>query len=68
MAKFFSNLKICKQFNFDWNQNNLSIQHKYMYMYQEKIRKIENSLLFNFGIIWLGHWSLTQSLSNLKNS
>ena len=45
-------LKIHKKSNFDQNQLKHSTQHKYMYMYQKKIIKIENSLLFNFGEIW----------------
>ena len=32
-ARFWSNLKICKKSNFDWNQLKLSTQHKYMYMH-----------------------------------
>ena len=34
-VKFWSNLKIHKNSNFDWNQLKLSTQHKYMYMYQK---------------------------------
>ena len=34
---FGATLKICKKSNFDQNQSKLSTQHKYMYMYQEKI-------------------------------
>ena len=51
-AQFLSNFKICKNSNFDRNQLKLSTQHKYMY--QKKIIKIENSLLFNFDEINFG--------------
>ena len=34
---FGATLKIHKKFKFDWNQLKLSTQHKYMYMYQEKL-------------------------------
>ena len=37
MPGFWSNFKINKKSNFDWNQLKLSTQHKYMYMYQKKI-------------------------------
>ena len=44
----FETLKICKKSNFDQNQLKIFTQHKYMYMYQKKIIKIENSLLAIF--------------------
>ena len=47
-VKFLSNFKIHKKSNFDQNQLKFSMQHKYMYMYQKKIIKIENSLLATF--------------------
>ena len=34
---FGATLKIRKKSNFDWNQLKRSTQHKYMYMYQEKL-------------------------------
>ena len=34
---FLATLKIHKKSNFDWNQLKLSMQHKYMYMYQKKL-------------------------------
>ena len=34
-ARFCSNFKIRKKSNFDRNQFKLSMQHKYMYMYQK---------------------------------
>ena len=37
LAHFGATSKICKKSNFDQNQSKLSTQHKYMYMYQEKI-------------------------------
>ena len=37
LAQFLSNLKICIKSNFDRNQLKVSMQHKYMYMYQKKI-------------------------------
>ena len=43
---------IRKKSKFDWNQLKLSMQHKNMYMHQEKIIKMEKSLLFSFGEIW----------------
>ena len=33
---FGATLKICKKSNFDWNHLKVSMQHKYMYMYQKK--------------------------------
>ena len=35
LPDFGATLKICKKSNFDRNQFKLSIQHKYMYMYQK---------------------------------
>ena len=52
LAQFLSKLKIYKKFNFDWNPLKVSIQHKKMYMHQEKNIKIENFLLFIFCEIW----------------
>ena len=49
---FGATLKIHKKSNFDLNQLKLSTQHKYMYMYQKKIIKMEKSLLANFDEIW----------------
>ena len=49
---FLAILKIHKKSNFDWNQLKLSKQHKYMYMHQKKIIKMENSLLVNFDESW----------------
>ena len=37
LAQFLSNFKIRKKSKFDRNQLKLSTQHKYMYMYQEKL-------------------------------
>ena len=37
LAQFLSNYKIFIKSNFDWNQLKVSMQHKYMYMYQKKI-------------------------------
>ena len=34
---FLATLKIHKKSNFDRNQLKLSMQHKYMYMYQKKL-------------------------------
>ena len=34
---FGATFKIYKKSNFDWNQLKLSMQHKYMYMYQKKL-------------------------------
>ena len=45
LPDFGATLNILKKFNFDLNQLKLSTQHKYMYMYQKKIIKMENSLL-----------------------
>ena len=39
LPDFGANLKIRKKSNFDRNQLKLSTQHKYMYMYQEKLLK-----------------------------
>ena len=36
---FGATLKICKNFNFYWNQLKLSKQQKNMYMYQKKLLK-----------------------------
>ena len=38
---FGATLKIRKKSNFDWNQLKLSTQHKYMYMHQKKIIKMD---------------------------
>ena len=51
-ADFGATLKICKKSNFDRNQLKLSTQHKYMYMYQKKIIKMENSQQAIFDEIW----------------
>ena len=37
LPDFGATLKIHKKSNFDRNQLKLSTQHKYMYMYQEKV-------------------------------
>ena len=37
LSNFGATLKNHKKFKFDRNQLKLSIQHKYMYMYQEKL-------------------------------
>ena len=37
LSDFGATLKNHKKSKFDWNQLKLSIQHKYMYMYQEKL-------------------------------
>ena len=37
LPDFGATLKIRKKSNFDRNQLKLSTQHKYMYMYQEKL-------------------------------
>ena len=37
LSDFGANLKIHKKFKIDWNELKLSTQHKYMYIYQEKI-------------------------------
>ena len=37
LAQFLSKLKIHKKSNFDRNQLKIDIQHKNIYMYQEKI-------------------------------
>ena len=39
LPDFGATLKIRKKSNFDQNQLKLSTQHKYMYMYQEKLSK-----------------------------
>uniref|UniRef100_A0A1X7TGW3 Uncharacterized protein n=1 Tax=Amphimedon queenslandica TaxID=400682 RepID=A0A1X7TGW3_AMPQE len=50
------------------------MQHKYMYMHQEKLLKMQNSLLFIFGEIWpvTLYYNSTGTLarfwSNFKNS
>ena len=49
---FGATLQIREKSNFDWNQLKLSTQHKYMYMYQKKIIKMENSLLVIFDENW----------------
>ena len=50
--EFGAILKIRKKSNFDWNQLKLSTQHKYMYVYQKKIIKRENSHLAIFDEFW----------------
>ena len=72
-SNFGATLKIRKKSNFDQNQLKVSTQHKYMYMYQEKNIKMENSLLVIFDEIWpetlyYSTGSLARFLSNLKNS
>ena len=37
LVRFLATLKIHKKSNFDWNQLKVSMQHKNMYMYQEKL-------------------------------
>ena len=37
LARFLSNFKNLKKFNFDQNQLKLDIQHKDMYVYQKKL-------------------------------
>ena len=64
-------LKFFFKSNFDQNQLKISMQHKYMYMYQKKIIKIENSLLVIFDEIWpetmyYSTGSLAQFWSNFK--
>ena len=73
LARFLSNSKIRKKSKFDRNQLKLSTQHKYMYMYQEKNIKMENSLLVLFDEIWpetlyYSTGTLARFLSNFKNS
>ena len=70
---FGATLKIHKKSNFDWTQLKLSTQHKYMYMYQKKIIKMENSLLAIFDEIWpktlyYSTGTLNRFWSNFKNS
>ena len=73
LPDFGATLKIHKKSNFDRNQLKLSTQHKYMYMYQKKNIKMENSLLFIFDEIWpktmyYSTGTFTQFWSNFKNS
>ena len=72
-ARFLATLKIRKKSNFDRNQLKLYTQHKYMYMYQKKNIKMQNSLLFNFDEIWpetlyYSTGTFARFLSNFKNS
>ena len=73
LPDFGATLKIHKKSNFDPHQFKLSMQHKYMYIYQKKIIKMENSLLVIFDEIWpkTMHYStgfLARFWSNFKNS
>ena len=72
LTRFLRKLKIRKKSNFDQNQLKLSIQHKYLYMYEKKIIKMENSLLVFFDENWpkslyYSTGNLAQFLSNFKN-
>ena len=75
LADFGATLKIRKKSKLDRNQLKLSIQHKYMYMHQKKIIKLENSLISIFAEIWsmtlcystYSRGSLAQFLRKFKN-
>ena len=70
---FGTTLKIHNKSKCDWNQLKLETQLKNMYNVLGKNIKMENSLLFIFGEIWLkslyySTGTLTRFWSNLKNS
>ena len=69
---FGATLKIRKKSKLDRNQLKISTQCEYMYVYQKKIIKMENSLLAIFDEIWpkslyYSTGSLVRFWSNFKN-
>ena len=50
--------KIHKKSNYDWNKLKLSIQHKYMYMYQE-IYRFQTFIRYNHKeMVWVCMWCI----------